>query len=88
MVVIPTEFTPGWIFEQNKIDYIGKGTEKTVVLNYYPTTLAPETLKLTIASDGGKHYTEKTFQLKKETGLVGLIHYIIDNFKIIYVKGE
>jgi len=82
VVVIP-DFPPGWMFEQKKIDYLDD-TKKTVVLGYQPGVWTSENLKLEVASDGGRYYTEKVFELKKETGILWFIHYIVDNLKIIF----
>lgn len=84
VVIIPSDFPVGWIFEQKKIDSIDKNNEKTVILHYYPTIWTQENLTLAIASDEGRYYTEKIFELKKEAGIQWLIYYIIDNLKIIF----
>lgn len=83
VVVIPADFPLGWMFEQKKVDSINNNAEKTIVLHYQPTVWVPENLKLEIASDEGKYYTEKTFELRKEMGILRLFHYIIDSIKMI-----
>jgi hypothetical protein len=82
IIVIPSGFTPGWVFEQKEIDSIKKNTEKSVILKYNPTVWTSGNLTLLITSDEGRYYTEKTLELKKETGIKWLIYYIIDNLKL------
>ncbi|MEM7825064.1 MAG: hypothetical protein QXO27_03785 [Candidatus Aenigmatarchaeota archaeon] len=81
VIVIPSNFPIGWVFEQKKINSIDKNSKKIITIRYYPTVRTRENLTLTIASDEGKYYTEKSFELRKKTGILWLVYYIIDNFK-------
>jgi len=83
VIVIPSDFPFGWIFEQKKIDFINKDVRKTVVLQYQPTVWLPENLKLAIVSDEGRYYTGGNFELRKETGILWFVFYVIDKLRII-----
>ena len=86
VVVIPSNFPPGWIFSQEKISSIKKDCRKTVIIHYESSVWTPENVKLEIASDEGKFYTEKVFELKKESGIRFLAYYIVDNLKLLFQK--
>ena len=83
VIIIPYKYTPGWIFEQKTIDSMKNNTVKTISLPYSPTVWEPATLKLLIVSNNGKYYSEKTVEMKKETGIVAFFYYIWDNLKLI-----
>ena len=83
IIIIPYKYTPGWIFEQKTIDSMKNNTVKTVSLPYSPTVWEPATLKMMIVSDYGKYYSEKTVEMKKETGIVALFYYIWDNIRLV-----
>lgn len=82
VVILPHGFPIGWIFEQKKIDFLSEGKEKTVAIKYYPTVWTEEKITLIVASDEGKHKTERAFEMKKEVGILWLIHYLTDQFKL------
>jgi hypothetical protein len=82
VVAIPTNIPIGWIFEQKEIGSLNKGVTKNVVIQYYPSVWTLKNMTLTIASDEGRYYSEKTFELNKETGILWLFHYLIDRLKM------
>jgi hypothetical protein len=82
VVVIPDNFPVGWIFEQKKIDFLGKYSSKTVILPYNPTLWSSQNLTLEIASDNGKYFMQKNFELSKEHGIIGFIYYCIDHLRL------
>jgi hypothetical protein len=86
VIVIPDQYTLGWVFEQVEIDEITGNSSKIVVLNYYPTVWKPSNVTLAITSDKGKYYTEKRVELTKHDGLAGLFYYIIDSLRIALFK--
>jgi hypothetical protein len=86
IVVIPEEYTLGWIFEQKEIANMTQNSSKTVVLDYYPSLWIPSNISIGIASDNGKYYTEKTLEMKKIGGITGLFYYITDSLKIAFFK--
>lgn len=86
LVILPSGFPPGWIFEQKTINSMEKDSTKTVLLNYEPTVWAPSNLKLSVASDDGKYYSESEFELKRESGIFGAINYLIDSIRLLFQK--
>jgi hypothetical protein len=83
VVVIPTNMPIGWIFEQKKIDSLNRGATKNIVIQYYPSVWTLKNVTLMIASDEGRYYSEKTFELSKETGILWFFHYFIDRLKML-----
>jgi hypothetical protein len=83
VIIIPSKYVSGWIFEQKTIDSIKKDSIKTVKINYYPTLWKPTTLKLSIVAENGKYYSEKDLEMKKEEGIIGMIYSILDSLKAI-----
>ncbi|MEM3393686.1 MAG: hypothetical protein QXY79_01400 [Candidatus Methanomethylicia archaeon] len=84
VVIIPYDFPMSWIFEQKKVRFLNENEEKTVALNYYPDFWNGEKMTLIIASDGGKYKTEKSFEMKKEVGIIWLIYYLTDKLKLFF----
>ena len=83
VVILPHNFPLGWIFEQKKLNLIGENEEKIIVLKYKPSVFSVENLTLIIVANGGSFYSEKEIELKKESGIVWLIHLIIDKFRLL-----
>ena len=86
IVIIPSQYKSGWIFEQKAIESMAKDSSKYVMLNYYPTLWSPSSVNLAIVSDNGKYYTEKTLEMNKIGGLTGLFYYITDSIKYAFFK--
>mgnify|MGYP000520397487 CR=1 FL=1 len=82
VVILPYDFPLGWVFEQKKIDFLKEGEEKTVAIDYHPTVWTEGKLSLLIASDEGRYKTEERFEMKKEVGILWLIYYLTDKFKL------
>ena len=83
IIIIPSSYISGWIFEQKTIENIKKNIINTVSINYQPTVWKPTSLKLSIVAENGKFYSEKTLEMKKEQGITGLIYNILDNLKLL-----
>jgi hypothetical protein len=84
VIIMPDKYIYGWIFEQSVIANLSKNTSKVVVINYYPTLWTPLNISLSIASDGGKYYSERLVEMKKNEGLTWLFYYIIDSFRTAF----
>ena len=81
VVIIPLDYTPGWIFEQKEIPSIAENSSKYIMLSYQPSLWAPSTVKMAIVSDGGRYYTEKTLEMNKLDGLAGMFYYVVDSIR-------
>ncbi|MEM7814689.1 MAG: hypothetical protein QXK48_03930 [Candidatus Aenigmatarchaeota archaeon] len=86
IVILPSEFPPGWIFEQKKINFLGENEERTVAISYYPTVWTEEKINLIVASDGGKYKSEESFEMKKESGIFWFVYYFMDKLKL-FLRG-
>ncbi len=82
VIVMPTNYIYGWIFEQKKIEKMAKDSSKLVILPYYPSLWKPSNVKLVVVSDGGKYYTEKLVRMEKKGSLAGFFYYIVDSIRI------
>jgi hypothetical protein len=82
VVILPSEFHLGWVFEQKKIDFLKEGEEKTVAIDYHPTVWNEGKLNLIVASDEGRYKKEERFEMKKEVGILWLVHLLTDRFKL------
>lgn len=83
VVIIPYKYVPGWIFEQKTIEFIKKDSVKTISISYYPTVWEPISLKLAIAAENGKCYSEKALEMEKEEGILKIIYNILDSLKLL-----
>jgi hypothetical protein len=81
--IIPEDFPQGWIFEQKQVDSIDNYGSKTIVLPYKPSLWMPQNVTIMVASDGGKYFSQQSFELKKETDILGVIYYLIDRVKMM-----
>jgi hypothetical protein len=82
VVILPSDFPLGWIFEQKKIDFLKEGEERTVAIDYHPTAWTEGKLNLIVASNDGRYKTEERFEMKKEAGILWLIYYLTDMLKL------
>ena len=81
IVIMPSGYTNGWIFEQARTD-IGENQSKTISINYVPTLWSPSSVDIAVASMDGKFYSSKTFEMKKDSTLEGMVSFLIDRIKI------
>jgi hypothetical protein len=86
VIVIPNNYTPGWIFEQEEIGNMSGNSSKFVLVNYYPTIWKPSNVSLSIVSSDGRYYTEERVEIRKNEGLIGLVYYILDSLRITFFK--
>jgi hypothetical protein len=84
VVIMPSRYTYGWIFEQKELGNMSNGDTRTVVLKYYPSLWAPGPVNIMVASDGGRLYTQRTLDMKKESGLTGILLSIFDSIRMIF----
>jgi hypothetical protein len=82
LVVLPSDYTNGWIFEQKDMGVIGENATKTISINYVPTMWSPSNVNIIAMSKDGKYCSEKTFEMKKEQGLTGMFFSLIDSIKL------
>jgi len=83
IIIIPSSYISGWIFEQKTIESIKKDFIKTISLDYQPTVWKPTNLKIAVVAENGKFYSEKIVEMEKERGIMNLIYSILDNLKLL-----
>lgn len=74
VLVIPSDYPLGWIFEQRKIENLEKGYLKIVILPYEETLWKPSNVKIEILTEDGKYRTVKIFNLKKVDFIREFLH--------------
>jgi len=83
VIIIPSDYVSGWIFEQKVIESIKKDMIKTISIDYQPTVWKPTNLKIAVIAEYGRFYSEKIVEMKKEQGIMNLIYSILDNLKLL-----
>ena len=83
IIVIPYKYVPSLIFEQKLIESMKKDSIKSISIPYSPSIWEPTTLKLAVVSDNGKYYSEKTLEMKRESGITSMFYDLLDSLKLI-----
>ena len=86
IIIVPSGYLYGWIFEQSKIDKISKDEEKKVELKYEPTIWKETEVMIHVFTEDGKYYTSKSFLMKIEKSNVNILSYFIKIFKIFWIS--
>ena len=82
VVIMPSQYRLGWIFEQESIESMHANSTKTVKISYYPGVWMSSDVKILVASDEGKYFSEESFEMEKITGLWGLFYFWLDSLKL------
>jgi len=82
VIIIPSDYPYGWIFEQSKIDLINAGKEKKVELKYEPTIWKETETMIHVFTEDGKHYNSKSFLMEREESRINILSFFIKIFKI------
>jgi len=83
VLVIPKDYTDGWVFEQSKIGKISQDRNTEVMIKYEPTVWMSQEISLEVVTADGKYRSVKQFQLEKETGLLKYVHYLEDRIRLL-----
>jgi len=83
IIIIPSDYPYGWIFEQSKIDSIDENQEKRVELKYEPTIWKPTEVVIHVFTEDGEQYTSKSFLMEREELFATVISYFIKIFKTL-----
>ena len=78
IIVYPTRYTKGWLFEQTVIENIVADKSRTAFINYDTGAFFEDDITLIAVSHDGRYYGEKTFLLEKESGLKKWLNMLID----------
>jgi hypothetical protein len=82
IIIIPSSFTRGWVFEQREVGSMKWGASRPVVIPYQATVFAEDDLTLSVVAGDSMFYSEKTFTLKKNKGLKRLLFGFVDRLKL------
>ncbi len=82
VIIVPSGYPYGWVFEQSKIDSIDKNEEKKIELKYEPTIWKPIEVVIHIFTEDGKQYTSKTFLMEREDQSFDIMSYFMKILKI------
>ena len=75
LLVIPSEYPLGWIFEQGRIESIKKDETKRISINYEPALWTSDrNTSLYLVTEDGKYFGHETFILEKENGLKKILY--------------
>jgi len=83
VIVFPSKYPLGWIFEQTKIEKLNQNDKISVALPYQPSLWIPNEVTIAVVTEDGKYYSSKTFTLVKEEGLLKYIHYLTDGLRVL-----
>jgi hypothetical protein len=82
VVIMATDFPPGWSFEQKTVSSIRRGSTVTISMPYAPSLFVERNVSILAISDGGTGGSLTTFAIKKESGLPALFHILADAIKL------
>jgi hypothetical protein len=83
VIIIPKNYTLGWIFEQKKIENLKADKNTEIVIPYKENVWMPHEMAIDIVTEDGKYYSTYSFKLKKEKGLLKYIHYLTDKLSLL-----
>ena len=83
VLIIPSNYPLGWIFEEKKINELTKNELKEVSIKYKPSLWRNTTLTLNVITSDGKCVTSKSFTLKRVSFLEEFFHQF---FKLLWKK--
>ena len=81
VVLIPSGFPRGWVFEQAKLKGLEEGKRKTAYIKYEPAIWRPVEVKIYAISQDGKFVSFQTFKLEREKGLLKYVRFFLDYLK-------
>lgn len=84
IIVVPSDYIHGWIFEQVKIKTLTSNKNTEVKISYIPTIWREDKVRINVFTEDGKYYSSKNFELKKEKGLLKYLHIIYDRLSLIF----
>ncbi len=80
IIVYPVKYTTGWLFEQAVIEDVIAGKSRSTQMYYDAGLFREAEITLVAVSEDGIYYGEKTFLLKKESGIRKWIGMFMDLF--------
>lgn len=84
VLIIPSDYPLGWIFEQKKIDDLMENEEKEVSIKYEPSLWKSTTLTLNIITSDGEYFTSKSLKLERVSPLEEFFHQLFKLFRELF----
>jgi hypothetical protein len=84
LILFPSRYPKGWVFEQKKIESLENGRSIEVVIPYEAEVFTPGHIEITAVTKDGKYFKRASFPLEKESGFFMYINLLIDYFKNIF----
>jgi len=76
VIIIPSNYPLGWIFELKKIGKLNRIERKDVELHYEPTLWKSSDVTINVITEDGKYYTSESFTLER----AGLLRQFLYDF--------
>jgi hypothetical protein len=86
IIIVPSKYPKGWIFEQKKIEKINENKIQKATLSYKPSLWESKEITIDIFTEDGKYYTTKSFLMEKEKLNINILSYFIKIFKIFSIS--
>ena len=74
VLIIPSDYPLGWVFEQKRIEKIDKDEIKDITLGYKPSLWKPSGITLKIVTEDGKYASSEHFSLKRVSPIEEFFH--------------
>jgi len=66
------------MFEQRKLDGIGKGSVKEVKIPYDMGSFQKRKINITVATEDGQYFQSMEFDMERESGIMEYVHLLVD----------
>lgn len=81
VLIIPSDYPLGWVFEQEKIENLEKNEKKQIVIPYEPALWIETPLTINVITGDGQYYTRGQFSLEREGKFSQFLHYLLKILK-------
>ena len=81
VVVFPSEYPPGWIFEQAAMEGIPAGKSAEVILPYQADIFSDQDVTIAVATKDGSFYKEASLKLERIEGIPAYFSQLLDRIE-------
>lgn len=83
ILIIPKDYTIGWVFGQKRIENPEANRNIEVDLPYEAPVLLPQNITIEVVSEDGSYYYSNSYALQKESGILKYFHYLTDWLSLV-----
>jgi len=83
IIIIPSDYPLGWIFEQVKLDSLSANKEKIIDIQYVPSIWQPIQVNINVVAENGKYFSSESFTMERETGIWSYISYVMESIRVM-----